>query len=98
MNAYTRSYQRLELVKTLNQTLVDIGKINLNIRNIKNENNNLELELNDKINNNKKYENQINELNEKIEELKKRNEELKKESKLIDENIIEIQKKLEENN
>ena len=98
MNSNFSFNQRKEILVKLNENLNNLGQIALNLKDIKNKNNQLEAEMKLEINNSKIYENQKQQLLEELNELKKKNQDLINEKEKIDKEIKILQKSIEDKN
>ena len=98
MDAVESKKKRLELVKELNRTLLEISEINKEIRDMKNKNGELESKMNIEKQNNMIFLNELEKLKKQIDEANSQKDKLSKESKKLDDTINAIQNKLNENN
>ena len=98
MDAVESKKKRLELVKELNRTLLEISEINKEIRDMKNKNGELESKMNIEKQNNMIFLNELEQLKKQIDEANSLKDKLSKESKNLDDTINAIQNKLNENN
>ena len=98
MDSNTSSHTRGVYIKKLNENLCELGLMYKQIKDVKNENINLELKLNIEKENNKVYCKEYQELCEQLNNIQNNNNMLYNELNRLDQNIKDIYKKLEEKN
>ena len=98
MDSNLSKMKRVELVKQLNENLILISNKDLELKNIKKLNNELESQVKIENQNNTIFSDEYNKLCKDLEKAIRSNQELIDKSKQLDENIQGIQKKIDEDN
>ena len=98
MDSNTSSYMRGVSIKKLNENLCELGIMNKQLKDIKNKNEKLELDLQTEKENNKHYSKEYQNLCDQFNEIQNNNNKLNNELNNLDQNIKDIYKRVEEKN
>ena len=98
MDHNSSKMERVELAKQLNENLLLISNNELQLKEIKKRNKELETQVTIENQNYTNFSNDYKKYCDKLEEVKRLNQDLINKSKQLDENIQEITKKINEDN